>query len=60
MDEMPAVEVSIIDSDRPPSGVGEPPIPSVGPAVANAIFNATGVRVRRRPIKPADIAMVSG
>jgi isoquinoline 1-oxidoreductase beta subunit len=55
MDQMPAVQVSIIDSGRHPMGVGEPPIPSVGPAVANAVFGATGIRVRRLPIKPADL-----
>lgn len=55
MDQMPEVEVSIIDSSRHPQGVGEPPIASVAPAVANAIFDATGIRVRRLPIRPADL-----
>lgn len=55
MGEMPPVQVSIIDSRMHPLGVGEPPIPSVGPAVANAVFNATGVRVRRLPIRASDL-----
>ena len=52
MDEMPVVEVHIIPSDRPPSGIGEMGVPPVAPAVANAVFAATGKRVRRIPILP--------
>lgn len=44
------VETHIVDSPHPPSGVGEPPVPPLAPALANAIFAATGVRVRRLPI----------
>jgi isoquinoline 1-oxidoreductase beta subunit len=55
MDQMPQVKVSIIDSSRHPQGVGEPPIPSVAPAVANAVFDAKGIRVRHLPIRPADL-----
>jgi isoquinoline 1-oxidoreductase beta subunit len=55
MDQMPEVETSIIASSRQPQGAGEPPIPSVAPAVANALFNATGKRIRRLPVRPADL-----
>ena len=50
MDEMPRVEVYIVDSDEPPSGVGEPGLPPIAPAIANAVFAATGRRIRSLPI----------
>lgn len=50
MADTPKVEIHLLPSDRPPSGMGEPPYPSVAPAIANAIFAASGVRVRRLPI----------
>jgi len=49
MNEMPDVEVHILASDQPPSGIGEPGVPGVGPAVANAILSATGRPVRVLP-----------
>jgi isoquinoline 1-oxidoreductase beta subunit len=49
-DRMPAVEVHIVPSDEAPTGVGEPGVPPVAPAVANALFAATGRRVRRLPL----------
>jgi isoquinoline 1-oxidoreductase beta subunit len=52
--EMPAVEVYIVPSDRAPSGIGEMGVPPVAPAVANAVFAASGVRVRKIPILPED------
>ena len=51
--EMPKVEVHMVENDAAPSGFGEQP---VAPAVANAIFAATGKRVRRLPIRPGDLA----
>ena len=48
-DEMPAVEVHIMPSMEPPTGVGEPGTPPIGPAVANAVAALTGKRVRTLP-----------
>jgi len=51
MPEAPgSIEVHIVPSERDPVGVGEPPIPPVAPALANAIFAASGHRIRRLPI----------
>jgi isoquinoline 1-oxidoreductase beta subunit len=50
-DEMPAVEVIMIESDAPPTGVGESAVPPVAPAIANAVFAATGSRVRDLPLR---------
>jgi isoquinoline 1-oxidoreductase subunit beta len=52
----PIVEVYIVPSTEPPGGCGEPGVPSVAPAVGNAVFAATGKRLRRLPIRPADLA----
>lgn len=54
-DEMPQVEVYIVDSDSRPTGIGEMGVPPVAPAIANAIFAATGKRIRHLPILPADL-----
>lgn len=48
--DMPEVEVHIVASTEPPTGVGEPGVPPVGPALANAIHAATGTRVLRLPM----------
>ena len=51
---MPEVEVSILPSDADPTGVGEPGVPPIAPAVANAWRRLTGKRVERLPIvRPA-------
>ncbi len=51
MNEMPRIGVYIVRSNEKPTGVGEPSTPVIAPAVANAIFAATGKRVRSLPIK---------
>lgn len=50
IDQMPVVEVHILPSDAAPTGVGEPGVPPIGPAVANALYAATKKRVRVLPI----------
>jgi isoquinoline 1-oxidoreductase beta subunit len=54
LDEMPQVEVHILPSKEGPTGVGEPGVPPIGPAVANAVFAATGKRIRVLPMSKFD------
>jgi isoquinoline 1-oxidoreductase beta subunit len=56
INEMPKVEVHIVPSAEPPTGVGEPGVAPVGPAVANAIFAATGKRVHVLPFSTSATA----
>jgi isoquinoline 1-oxidoreductase subunit beta len=58
IDDMPAVEVHIVPSGAAPTGVGEPGLPPIAPAVANALFHLNGQRVRRLPfarLSPAGV-----
>jgi isoquinoline 1-oxidoreductase beta subunit len=53
LNEMPEVEVHIVSSDEKAGGIGEPGVPPAAPAVANALFAATGKRQRRLPFRLA-------
>jgi isoquinoline 1-oxidoreductase subunit beta len=55
LDEMPQVEVHLVESDQSPSGIGEMGVPPVAPAIANAVYAATGKRIRHIPIRPGDL-----
>ncbi|MBO9204682.1 MULTISPECIES: xanthine dehydrogenase family protein molybdopterin-binding subunit [Niastella] len=55
MNEAPLIEVHILESGEKMGGCGEPGTPPIAPAIANAIFAATGKRVRQLPLKPADL-----
>ena len=55
IDEMPVVEVHIVPSQERPGGIGEASTPSVVPAVMNAIYAATGKRIRKLPVRAADL-----
>ncbi len=55
IEETPTIDVHIIESGAKMGGVGEPGVPPIAPAVANAILAATGKRIRKLPIRPEDL-----
>lgn len=55
MSEAPKIHVEIVDSDSKPTGVGEPGVPVIAPAIINAIFKATGTRYRSLPLSDFDL-----
>jgi isoquinoline 1-oxidoreductase beta subunit len=55
--DAPVIETHIIASDlEQPCGMGEPPVPPISPAIVNAVFAATGKRIRHLPLRPEDLA----
>jgi isoquinoline 1-oxidoreductase subunit beta len=56
MKETPQIDVHIVPSEVEPTGIGEPGLPPVAPALMNAVFAATGKRIRRLPFRPEDLA----
>ncbi|MEO8384063.1 MAG: molybdopterin cofactor-binding domain-containing protein, partial [Betaproteobacteria bacterium] len=55
MNQMPVVDVHLVVSSEKPGGIGEPVVATCAPSVANAVFAATGKRVRKLPIEAADL-----
>jgi len=60
IDESPEIEVHIVASNEPPGGIGEPGVPAIAPAVANAVFAARGARVRSLPLTPEKVLKAMG
>ena len=60
MSDAPDIEVHIVAGNGDPGGMGETGVPPLAPAVGNAIFAATGKRIRRLPIDPGSLAATKG
>jgi isoquinoline 1-oxidoreductase beta subunit len=55
MNQAPAIEVHLVQNTEPPGGLGEPGTSAIVPAVTDAIFAATGKRLRKLPVDPAEL-----
>jgi CO/xanthine dehydrogenase Mo-binding subunit len=53
--DIPQLDITFVESGEAPVGLGEPPTTIIAPAIANAIFNAVGARLRHLPMKPEDV-----
>ena len=60
MYETPRIETHIVASSETPGGMGEPGTSALAPALANAVFAATGKRIRKLPITPASLQSTAG
>jgi isoquinoline 1-oxidoreductase subunit beta len=58
--DVPEFDIAFVESTEAPMGLGEPPTTVVAPAIGNAIFNATGIRLRRLPIRSGDLLDSTG
>jgi isoquinoline 1-oxidoreductase subunit beta len=56
MPDAPQLETYLVESGRPPGGIGEPPLALIGPSVGNAIFAATGKRLRKLPFQLDEVS----
>ena len=54
--DVPQLETYLVESGRPPGGIGEPPLALIGPSVGNAIFAATGKRLRKLPFRLDEVS----
>ncbi|MEZ5457753.1 MAG: molybdopterin cofactor-binding domain-containing protein [Steroidobacteraceae bacterium] len=57
INETPELAIALIDSDAPPGGVGEAAVPAVAPALTNAVFAASGQRIRRLPLSASGLSV---
>ena len=58
MSDMPEIHTKIVASDSPPTGMGEVGVPAVAPAIANAVFQLTGKRLRSLPMSPERVKSI--
>ena len=56
MPDVPRLETYLVEDGRPPGGIGEPPLALIGPSVGNAIFAATGKRLRKLPLRLDEVS----
>ena len=56
MNEAPVIDITLVPSTEKPGGIGEPATALIGPAIANAVFAATGKRLRKMPMTAENIA----
>ena len=52
MSEVPPIDVAVVSTEDPPTGIGEAGVPAVAPAIANAVAQLTGKRLRHLPMTP--------